>query len=409
MVKRRLSTGNRNVQSQNNNASAKVWLLLVVSLALMTLRNTRIAVAVSTSTSNTVENAILDEPAVLLSVSSNNDTNVSATGKNEEITTVNNNEIPRIAFVTFSYLGGNQSRWKDIILPATELMIPSDDYYYVVLTHSQKSKFDTLSEQDPRTQKILPIYVDCPEGQFGESPCCKMEKGLLYFYDHYMTKEKNGNYDYDWILYQDDDMYIRTVAIQTFAHLLFYNKSSAEEPVVLVSDYHDEGHKLGKWGYSKQKGGYKCSSKPSHMYPWGQPAVYNKASFQLVMNGFRLGGLVKQCMEFDVTHDVGNALFHWMYSLPAVRIHIVSGKPRFRPYFIGHHHIGRHGPSSHIKNFHGKYRNPGRRYPYDHNSLPPFKWFNRTGYLSTETFKNFGNPWTWKNEWHVMPVSDCNT
>ena len=30
-----------------------------------------------------------------------------------------------------------------------------------------------------------------------------------------------------------------------------------------------------------------------------------------------------------------------------------------------------------------------------------------TGYLRTDTFRQFGLPTTWEKEWHTMPISDC--
>jgi hypothetical protein len=71
---------------------------------------------------------------------------------------------------------------------------------------------------------------------------------------------------------------------------------------------------------------YHCSDDAQFRYNWGQPVVYNRAAFELVIPGLQNDGLVKQCLEYEVTHDVGNAIFHWMYSIPAVRFEFPISK-----------------------------------------------------------------------------------
>merc|ERR1712232_486716 len=78
----------------------------------------------------------------------------------------------------------------------------------------------------------------------------------------------------------------------------------------------------------------------------GQPVVYNRDALELILPGLRWNGLVRQCLEFNVTHDVGNAIFHWMYSIPTARFRANNYKAynklpsHFRDDIIAHHGLG---------------------------------------------------------------------
>jgi hypothetical protein len=62
---------------------------------------------------------------------------------------------------------------------------------------------------------------------------------------------------------------------------------------------------LGHVGYLGRPN-YTCAIDDANFtYLWGQPVFYTRAALQHVSNGFRAGGLVKQCIEYQVTHDAG--------------------------------------------------------------------------------------------------------
>lgn len=346
-----------------------------------------------------------------------------------------NHPHPRIAYVTFSHLNVTDlDRWTNVIFPATELFVPATDPYYVVMTMAMQEIYHNLTRTRADFQKyrdrIQPIFVDCPEGRFGHSPCCKQELGLLEFYQRYyydddhrtsfssehdegilrntMTtntttpttrRRSSRQTNYDWILFQDDDMYIRHRELQIFVHDLPLD----EEPIVLTSHY-PPGPYLGQEGYLKHNARYHCSRLDNWTYPWGQPAVYNRAAFeQVVPIIFQRGGLVKQCLEYHVTHDVGNALLHWMMMFPTLWIRITANKV-FRSDFLGYHRVGRDGPRSEIRRVH--YLFDQKPYPFNVSTPIPRFWTNSTGFRLTRTFQQYGHPSNW-TEWHTMPTSDC--
>jgi hypothetical protein len=153
--------------------------------------------------------------------------------------------LPRIAYVTFSYVG-SLDRWRDVIFPSTDLFVPPQDPYYVVLTKQSQSHYQNLTQMNPLfanySHRIQPIFVDCPEGKFGLSPCCKQEQGLLKFYEQYYYDD-NKIRRYDWILFQDDDMYIRLKELQIFVIEL-----SLDHPMILASGVPNRYY-LGWEGY----------------------------------------------------------------------------------------------------------------------------------------------------------------
>jgi hypothetical protein len=84
---------------------------------------------------------------------------------------------------------------------------------------------------------------------------------------------------------------------------------------------------LGQKGYlptRKVKLEYQCRTDPQFLDAWGQPMIYSRGALEKVYRGLRLEGVTKQCEEYSVLHDVGNAILHWMYSLPELRIRITD-------------------------------------------------------------------------------------
>lgn len=164
----------------------------------------------------------------------------------ENLTSTESFSIPRIAFITFSYVMHHDTkRLFDFLLPAVDTWAAPDaapkpssslseqnvttafnntyesknvahdeskdlPSLYVVFSHTSRTAFEhTCIHNDklpPHTRKLCrrihPIYVDCPEGKFGESPCCKQQKGLVEVFDKKYPL-------YDWYAFFDDDVYLR--------------------------------------------------------------------------------------------------------------------------------------------------------------------------------------------------------
>jgi hypothetical protein len=340
-----------------------------------------------------------------------------ATTPNSTIT----NRSLKFAFITFSHLS-NASQFESTVLEAVNTWVPSDSKYFVVLNQKWQEVFDQWKEQKQQQQqqqgqkmlegvvnRIQPIYVDCPEARSGESPCCKQQKGLVEF-----DKTYNVDKSFDWIVYMDDDVYLQPNVLEAYIKTLpiimpDLNKYVREngDPMLIAASI---PFRLGRAGYLRgPSAGYRCSRDEDFQYPWGQPAIYNQAALQLVIPGLQLNGLVQQCLEYNVTHDVGNAIFHWMYSIPSTRIRSVNFKGKkpqwgFRGDTIVYHGAGS-SPEIPMKMFHER-RTKDIEVPF---TAPKqyFGRFNPNGFQRTETFKKFGSPSEWK-VWHTMPISDCN-
>uniref|UniRef100_A0A7S3DPD0 Hexosyltransferase n=1 Tax=Entomoneis paludosa TaxID=265537 RepID=A0A7S3DPD0_9STRA len=303
-----------------------------------------------------------------------------------------------IAYITYGYLKpGSEPRFEMFIKGALETWLQGNDLYYVLNLQFQE-KLESICMQEGYQEicsRLYPIYVQCTERYYGASPCCKMEQGLLK-----MIQEHDN---YEWYVYQDDDMYIRTDYLEEFVKPL----PSHEAMVLTAKPTRELGH---TWdGDHRLRNN--CSSHVDFKYPWGQPIIYSKPALQEVSNGFALKAMSDICQKFGITHDVGNPILHWMYLLPEVRLPTIPA--RDTPSY------GRIDRPSPLMGMHGFGRPNGRttrnttdvhqafsQYTYP---TPPYQytWHRPKGYMQTETYRLYGNASSWKDTWHTIPISDC--
>jgi hypothetical protein len=236
--------------------------------------------------------------------------------------------------------------------------------------------------------------VECPEGYAGESPCCKNEKGMLYFVAHPELFRS-----YDWFMYMDADVYVRRDYLEKFV-----SDIDPSQDVILPSGrYGGINNKLGKPSFAREMSPYNCSNEPKYMYPWGMPVIYSRQALLSLQNGLRLGGLTKQCIAFGVTHDVGNAIFHWMYQIPNVRLPWPSDTNGKKRTSLGVHAVGRVGflNFSQVHEYFETQGVPVEDVAFAH------EWQTEFGFHETETYKKFGDSRTWTKYWHTMGVEGC--
>lgn len=154
------------------------------------------------------------------------------------------------------------------------------------------------------------------------------------------------------------------------------------------------------------------------------PIFYSRGAVELMESGYRANSLVSQCLAFDLTHDVGNQVLNWMYSLPVAKLPPFNNIPQTRDDFIGSHWVGREDRKQMLKNFkshdsvsfyatHEKWiRHP--ILPMEDiivNKNENYRWYkNVTGFNQTRTFRLHGDPRTWREgQWFTMTPSDCRT
>ena len=201
---------------------------------------------------------------------------------------------------------------------------------------------------------------------------------------------------YDWFVYMDDDVFIRRKYLAKYVEPL----DPSDRAILASGKNGGKMSKLGEPSFNYGKSPYPCSSDLEYMYPWGQPVVYSRGALMRAATGFRLGGLVKQCLEYGVTHDVGNAIYHWMMQFPELRIPFPATVNGMELTHFGSH-VGKENDGNffEIESFFES-KNLTDRAFLRH-------WHNVTGFRSTMAYRKHGNPWTWTNVWHTMNISDC--
>lgn len=308
-----------------------------------------------------------------------------------------NISYPRIAYVTFCHLI-TTGRFEEFIFPALEWWVPADEPYFVVLSRSWQSRYNQLLETNDNFTKfnsrIHPIFVNCKEGKASECVCCKQQEGMLYMMEHY---------DYDWILYLDDDNFVRSSYMRAFL-----TNISTSELLAITSG--PAPRLLGQFGYLPlEKTPYLCTKDMNYSYSWGQMVAYNRRTLQHIRRGLELGGLVKQCVEYGVFHDVGNAIFHWMYQLPDLRLFLGNRPSWPQPWFLGVHGVGRCQEAGFDCPMHEIAERLNRsQYAPPLDNLPmQWRTGGKAGFRTTSTFQAYGDPSQWDEVWHTMPIQDC--
>jgi len=156
---------------------------------------------------------------------------------------------------------------------------------------TMENKIWKMRSQVYNCDRLVPLWVDCPKGYYGASPCCKMKQGLALLHGMH-TK-------YDFFSYQDDDMYIRIEYMDQFVAGL-----NASDVFVLTSK------PLNPLGKTFGKDHHECSTSTDYMYPRGQPVHWATLLLDLPLDPSRRSAKILMWL------DVGNPLIHWMYMIP---------------------------------------------------------------------------------------------
>ncbi|KAL7427127.1 hypothetical protein ACHAXM_000716 [Skeletonema potamos] len=358
--------------------------------------------------------------------------------------------VHRIAFITFSYIKQNDTnKLFNFLLPAVDTWAaptpsPSSEHdlnttlnvnknnpnefnnvdhprevpLYVVFSNTSREAFeDTCLQSDKLTphqrmlcSRIHPIYVDCPEGKFGESPCCKQQNGLVEIFDKKYPL-------YDWYAFFDDDVYLR----KEYVARLLAELRPPDFPMA-AAPYNKEARAIG---FGRKLCG---TDRKEFLYPWGQPIFYSRGAIKMMERGYRANSLVSQCAAFELTHDVGNQVLNWMYSLPIAMLPPLPELPHMRGDFIGSHWVGREDMRAHMQlrskamtstsvgswSFHETHKKWMEFDPPKVETVvtvkdETMKWYkNVTGFHQTLTYELHGDPQTWEEGyWYTMQYSDC--
>lgn len=315
------------------------------------------------------------------------------------------------------------------IFPALDTWHPRDQPYYVTMSRDYESAYQEKVRTNETwrqysSPRIEMLFVDdCEDGSY-LSACCKQEKGMVAYMkkQHEESKRTNSitstvSAGAAWLVVADDDNYFQH---DFLANALEHRVSS--KPEDLREDLHEDllvitngmHLLLGKSGYPglQQESTYNCS----YAYRWGQVSIYNRATLQKIQRGLEMGGLLDICREYGVYQDVGNAIFHWMYSLPNLWVNI--SPYCFRPVRkhnrdnFGCHGVGKAGSDRFDLSMRGLQEFYSIGSSNESSSVTPNFLFRnnaypKSGFHRTQTYQQYGDPSSWINEWHRFPVSDC--
>eukprot|EP00547_Thalassionema_nitzschioides_P010769 CAMPEP_0194262270 /NCGR_PEP_ID=MMETSP0158-20130606/46458_1 /TAXON_ID=33649 /ORGANISM="Thalassionema nitzschioides, Strain L26-B" /LENGTH=418 /DNA_ID=CAMNT_0039002423 /DNA_START=37 /DNA_END=1289 /DNA_ORIENTATION=- len=303
---------------------------------------------------------------------------------------------PRIAFIAYTYMG-NMTKFEARVIGALETFMKKEPIYFVVMSNMWNETYRTFCRQAKNRrhcQKLQIIWVDCGEGWSTTAGCCKAQKGLLQIYDQYGT-------NFDYFIYQDDDDYIRVDMLKRLLRPL-----PADEEFVVGST------ELGYSLWDK----YYCSDKEDFKYPWAQPIIYSRGSLKVISNGFRLNGLLSECVAYKLLYDVGLPIFNWMYSLPALMItlsdHYTHSYSREitqeEEGVFGYHGVLNDHTSGHAASFYTMQKaHEYYQTELDEPTELTYKWHNATGFRSTRTHSIHGDPRTWEDAWMISDNREC--
>lgn len=273
-----------------------------------------------------------------------------------------------------------------------------DSKLYYVLNKKWKKDYEAFcasnKELSEICSRIIPIHVDCPPEESengGGSPCCKMDQGMTAMWRDYST--------YDWYVYLDDDIYIRTAFMNDFLSGL-----SPSQPMILTPETPQSLQ------VEEQRN---CASNndPDFLYPMGESVmVYSRAALEEMSKAFEMNAVSTQCLAFGhatSSYEKSNALVHWMYGVPHVRLPTISGA------YHEHFHstfkmIGLHGASNKQLGRNKDIEEIHRHVQYRRHPKPPYayQWHKPRGFLKTKTYQEYGDIEDW-TEWHVLSPLEC--
>jgi hypothetical protein len=246
-------------------------------------------------------------------------------------------------------------------------------------------------------QQIIPVYVNCPEPSpdDGSGECCRHDQGMAAMFRDYSL--------YDWYVYLDDDIYIRTAYMEDFLSGFSPVKRlvlTDELPQPLLGVVDDKGKN--------------CSIDSDFLYPKGESEtaiVYSQAALRAISQGFEMNAISTQCSAFAnsnaTTYRTASALVHWMYSLPHVRLPLISGAVEKDFHGESFKMIGLHGAGN--KKLSGSDALEIHKHVrYRRHPKPPYNyhWHRPSGFLQTNTYRKYGDVSQW-TEWHALSPLEC--
>jgi hypothetical protein len=217
---------------------------------------------------------------------------------------------------------GNHKFIRDRIIPSARTWMKHLANVFVILEDTFEVRFAMRHCEHTNTHNVTsfncnnePIYVlsrRCSSDYYkASSACCKFDEGINF------VKSQKHIYDrMKFLLQGDDDTFWRVDQLERWLAVV---EKSVDKSIPLVGN---TDNSLSPEDVKKDGGGvwHIKGCNEIHGNGWYQPLMLSRAAVDLIVVGTAKYGATETCTAFEVSQDVGLAIFFWLYQLQHIKM-----------------------------------------------------------------------------------------
>ena len=185
------------------------------------------------------------------------------------------------------------------------------------------------------------LHLPTCEGTYWgpKGPCCRCEGAMLFYlalHNHHRMTHHNDSQFPDWFLFADDDFYVRLNYLEA---IIKKPQFPADHSYAVTSSCNFDKYRTKENGKDVdterqnfglfRHGGGNCTVGCIHRSAWMGFVMYSIGAMRQLEAGLIKGGLVRTCLRWDVTHDIGVGLHTWMHSIATLEVPMANyGGPK---------------------------------------------------------------------------------
>jgi hypothetical protein len=153
-------------------------------------------------------------------------------------------------------------------------------------------------------------FANCTGEYFGQGPTCRCQETFRYYLNH-----KNGLFSsLKWIIFMDDDIYLRPYAFLSFLSNIMKNHNE-EKPWALISS--ETGHEIRATKQQKYNNYTRaCNNLFRNSFHLAQPAIMNRKGIEVMQKAIEADAFVSLQTMWGGSHDVILGLVLWLHNIP---------------------------------------------------------------------------------------------